>query len=118
MTRRTRGIAVPTRRPSWPPGCASAVSLPEILEQLTDRFALLTGGSRVAADRQRTLRALIDWSHELCTERERLLWARASVFRGGFDTESLEQVCTDAELLSEVRGRGGHHRQVPGSPPW
>ncbi|MFB6532459.1 LuxR C-terminal-related transcriptional regulator [Streptomyces noursei] len=71
---------------------------PEILERLTDRFALLTGGSRVAADRQRTLRALIDWSHELCTGRERLLWARASVFRGGFDLESLERVCTDAEL--------------------
>ncbi|MGW3498902.1 ATP-binding protein [Streptomyces sp. NPDC001020] len=70
----------------------------EILERLTDRFALLTGGSRAAADRQRTLRALIDWSHELCTDRERLLWARASMFRGGFDLESLERVCTDAEL--------------------
>ncbi|MCZ0975241.1 hypothetical protein O1L55_36275 [Streptomyces albulus] len=44
------------------------------------------------------MRALIDWSHELCTGRERLLWARASVFRGGFDLESLERVCTDAEL--------------------
>ncbi|GAA2680245.1 ATP-binding protein [Streptomyces lunalinharesii] len=70
----------------------------EILERLTDRFALLTGGSRVAAERQRTLRALIDWSHELCTPGERLLWARASVFRGGFDLEGLERVCTDAEL--------------------
>ncbi|MEW2511189.1 AAA family ATPase [Streptomyces sp. NPDC046870] len=70
----------------------------EILERLTDRFALLTGGSRVAADRQRTLRALIDWSHELCTDRERLLWARASVFRGGFDLESVERVCADTEL--------------------
>ncbi|MFJ2899074.1 ATP-binding protein [Streptomyces sp. NPDC087218] len=70
----------------------------EILERLTDRFALLTGGSRVAADRQRTLRALIDWSHELCTERERLLWARASVFRGGFDLDGLERVCADAGL--------------------
>jgi predicted ATPase/DNA-binding CsgD family transcriptional regulator len=70
----------------------------EILERLTDRFTLLTGGSRVAAGRQRTLRALIDWSHELCTHRERLLWARASVFRGGFDLRSLEEVCADAEL--------------------
>ncbi|MGW3075686.1 ATP-binding protein [Kitasatospora sp. NPDC001132] len=70
----------------------------EILERLTDRFALLTGGSSVATDRQRTLRALIDWSHDLCTARERLLWARASVFRGGFDLEGLEQVCADAEL--------------------
>ncbi|MEU3572163.1 LuxR C-terminal-related transcriptional regulator, partial [Kitasatospora sp. NPDC036755] len=70
----------------------------EILERLTDRFALLTGGSSVAADRQRTLRALIDWSHDLCTGPERLLWERASVFRGGFDLESLERVCADAEL--------------------
>ncbi|MFD4661091.1 ATP-binding protein [Kitasatospora sp. NPDC058444] len=70
----------------------------EILKRLTDRFALLTGGSSVAADRQRTLRALIDWSHDLCTAPERLLWARASVFRGGFDLESLERVCADAEL--------------------
>ncbi|MEU6662034.1 LuxR C-terminal-related transcriptional regulator [Streptomyces sp. NPDC046821] len=70
----------------------------EILERLTDRFALLTGGSRAATDRQRTLRALIDWSHELCAERERLLWARASVFRGTFDLEGLERVCTDAAL--------------------
>ncbi|MFD7499081.1 ATP-binding protein [Streptomyces sp. NPDC059832] len=75
-----------------------SMSPQEILERLTDRFALLTGGSRIAADRQRTLRALIDWSHELCTERERLLWARASVFRGGFDMEGLEQICTDTEL--------------------
>ncbi|MFF8712749.1 ATP-binding protein [Streptomyces sp. NPDC015184] len=74
----------------------------EILERLTDRFALLTGGSRVAAERQRTLRALIDWSHELCTERERLLWARASVFRGGFDLDGLERVCADAELPAAV----------------
>ncbi|MER5744992.1 LuxR C-terminal-related transcriptional regulator [Streptomyces sp. NPDC002225] len=70
----------------------------EILERLTDRFALLTGGSRVAVDRQRTLRALIDWSHELCTEHERLLWARASVFRGGFDLEGLARVCADDRL--------------------
>ncbi|MEU1286930.1 LuxR C-terminal-related transcriptional regulator [Kitasatospora sp. NPDC005856] len=70
----------------------------EILERLTNRFALLTRGSSVAADRQRTLRALIDWSHDLCTEPERLLWARASVFRGGFDLESLERVCADAGL--------------------
>ncbi|MGW7448408.1 ATP-binding protein [Kitasatospora sp. NPDC054795] len=70
----------------------------EILERLTNRFALLTRGSSAAADRQRTLRALIDWSHDLCTGPERLLWARASVFRGGFDLESLERVCVDAEL--------------------
>ncbi|MEU1658143.1 LuxR C-terminal-related transcriptional regulator [Streptomyces griseofuscus] len=70
----------------------------EILDRLTDRFALLTTGSRTAVPRQRTLRELIDWSHALCTDRERALWARASVFSGGFDLAGAEAVCADADL--------------------
>ncbi|MHC3474439.1 ATP-binding protein [Streptomyces sp. 7R007] len=70
----------------------------EILDRLTDRFALLTTGSRTAVPRQRTLRELIGWSHALCSPEERTLWARASVFRGGFDLEGVEGVCTDASL--------------------
>ncbi|MEU9456925.1 LuxR C-terminal-related transcriptional regulator [Streptomyces sp. NPDC048277] len=70
----------------------------EILDRLTDRFALLTTGSRTAVPRQRTLRELIDWSHALCGAEERALWARASVFRGGFDLEGAERVCADGEL--------------------
>ncbi|WP_369227972.1 LuxR C-terminal-related transcriptional regulator [Streptomyces sp. R39] len=70
----------------------------EILDRLTDRFALLTTGSRTAVPRQRTLRELIDWSHALCSAEERTLWARASLFRGGFDLGDVEGVCADGGL--------------------
>jgi predicted ATPase/DNA-binding CsgD family transcriptional regulator len=65
----------------------------EILRQLTDRFQLLTGGHRTAPERQRTLGATIDWSYRLLTGPEALLFRRLSVFRGGFDFESVRAVC-------------------------
>ncbi|WP_200307221.1 helix-turn-helix transcriptional regulator [Streptomyces adelaidensis] len=65
----------------------------EAVNRLEDRFALLTGGSRVARPHQRTLRALIDWSHELCTPAEQLLWHRLSVFADDFALEAAEAVC-------------------------
>ncbi|MFC9556775.1 ATP-binding protein [Rhodococcus sp. NPDC056960] len=71
------------------------LSLDQILERLTDRFGLLTTGSRSAAPRQQTLRSLVDWSFALCTEPERHLWARLSVFAGSFDLTSAEGVCGD-----------------------
>jgi predicted ATPase/DNA-binding NarL/FixJ family response regulator len=64
----------------------------EILGQLTDRFQLLTGGHRTAPERQRTIIATIDWSYRLLTEGEALLFRRLSVFRGGFDLESVQAV--------------------------
>ncbi|MGP3964276.1 ATP-binding protein [Nonomuraea sp. 3N208] len=70
-----------------------AISVQQLLDRLDDRFRLLTTGSRTALPRQQTLRALIDWSHALCTEPERLLWSRLSVFSGGLDLEAAEQVC-------------------------
>jgi predicted ATPase len=66
----------------------------QLVERLGDRFRLLTGGSRAALPRQRTLRALVDWSFELCSEPERLLWTRASVFAGGFTLAAAEGVCS------------------------
>ncbi|MBC2639177.1 MULTISPECIES: LuxR C-terminal-related transcriptional regulator [unclassified Rhodococcus (in: high G+C Gram-positive bacteria)] len=78
------------------------LSLDQILERLTDRFGLLTSGSRSAAPRQQTLRSLVDWSFALCTEPERHLWARLSVFAGSFDLTSAEGVCGDAYA------HGGH----------
>jgi predicted ATPase/DNA-binding NarL/FixJ family response regulator len=75
-----------------------SLSLEQVVERLTDRFALLTGGSRTALPRQQTLRALIDWSYTLCSEQEKLLWARLAVFTGGFDLVAAEGVCSDAEL--------------------
>lgn len=81
----------------------------QLLDRLDDPFRLLTTGSRAVLPRHRTLRALIDWSHALCTGRERLLWARASVFSGGFDLEAAEEVCqgdglTRDEVLDAVTG--------------
>ncbi|MEU9987409.1 AAA family ATPase [Streptomyces sp. NPDC048045] len=70
----------------------------EILDRLDDRFALLTTGSRTAVPRQRTLRELMDWSYDLCDAGERALWARVSVFSGGFDLEGVAGVCCDDAL--------------------
>jgi predicted ATPase len=78
-----------------------ALSLTQVVERLDRRFSLLTGGSRIAVPRQQTLRALIDWSYELCTQSEKLLWARLSVFTGSFDLDAAEQVCGFGELQSE-----------------
>ncbi|MEU8384476.1 LuxR C-terminal-related transcriptional regulator [Streptosporangium sp. NPDC048865] len=71
-----------------------ALSPEELLDRLDDRFRLLTGGSPATLPRQQTLRALIDWSHSLCTEKERLLWERASVFTDGLDLDAAEAVCS------------------------
>ncbi|MET8428754.1 protein kinase [Nocardia sp. NPDC004860] len=65
----------------------------QILVRLTDRYALLTHASRSAPRRQQTLRLCIDWSHQLCTPVEQRLWARLSVFSGGFELDAAEQVC-------------------------
>src|SRR5438270_524852 len=64
----------------------------QLLARLTDRFALLTGGSRAALPRQQTLRATIDWSYDLLTEPERRMLQRLSVFAGDFGLEAVEAV--------------------------
>lgn len=64
----------------------------QIAARLDDRFRLLTGGSRTALPRQQTLRALIDWSHDLLSESERALLRQLSVFAGGWTLEAAEQV--------------------------
>ena len=70
----------------------------KILERLSDRFKLLTGGKRNQLPRQQTLRALIDWSYDLLSEQEKLLCMRLSVFTGGWTLEAAEKVCPDDEL--------------------
>ncbi|MFI6295789.1 ATP-binding protein [Nonomuraea sp. NPDC050790] len=79
-----------------------AVPLEQLIERLEDRFRLLTGGRRTALPRHQTLRTTIDWSHDLCTPQERLLWARLSVFAGSFDLEAAEEVCADERLPVET----------------
>ncbi|MEV4237440.1 protein kinase [Nocardia sp. NPDC049737] len=65
----------------------------QILARLTDRYALLTRGSRTAPTRQQTLRWSIDWSYGLCSGTEQRLWARMSVFAGSFELDAIEQIC-------------------------
>jgi non-specific serine/threonine protein kinase len=78
------------------------LTLEQILDRLTDRYRLLTSGARDAPARQQTLRALIDWSWDLCSADERTLWARASVFAGGFELDAAEQVCGDETLPADA----------------
>ena len=65
----------------------------EISARLDDRFRLLTGGSRTALERHQTLFALIEWSHNLLSEPERVLLRRLSVFAGGWSFEAAQEVC-------------------------
>ncbi|WP_405595287.1 ATP-binding protein [Streptomyces sp. NBC_01092] len=69
----------------------------QLLDRLDDRYRLLTGGSPAALPRHQTLRAAVDWSHELCTDREQLAWARLSVLAGSFDLETAEAVCAGSQ---------------------
>jgi len=70
------------------------LSLQQILDRLEDRFRLLAGGKQTAPLRQQALEAAIDWSYDLCSDAERTLWARLSVFSGGFDLDGVEEVCS------------------------
>ncbi|MEV0247094.1 BTAD domain-containing putative transcriptional regulator [Nocardia sp. NPDC050712] len=69
------------------------MSLDQLAHRLDDRFRLLTGGSRAALPRHRTLRAVVDWSWELLTDAERVVLRRLSVFAGGATLEAAERVC-------------------------
>ena len=69
------------------------LSVEQIAARLDDRFRLLTGGSRAAMPRQRTLRALVDWSYGLLQETERMLFRRLSIFAGGWTLEAAETIC-------------------------
>ena len=72
----------------------------QIEARLGDRLGLLTRGSRANPARQQTLRASIEWSYELCSPAERLLWARLSVFAGGFELDAAEGICADHRLAA------------------
>ncbi|MGH3288635.1 MAG: ATP-binding protein, partial [Streptosporangiaceae bacterium] len=69
----------------------------QIRARMDDRFGLLTVGDRSAAPRHQTLRATLEWSHELLAPAERVLFRRLSVF-SGWSLEMAEGVCADLEL--------------------
>ncbi len=74
------------------------MSAEQIAAGLGDRFHLLTGGTRAVLPRHQTLRASVDWSHDLLGDAERTLVRRLSVFAGGFTLDLAEAVCADEEL--------------------
>ena len=76
----------------------AVLSPTELAERVVDRFAVLTSGSRTADARQQTLRATVDWSHDLLTSDERLLFRRLAVFRGGWTLDAAERVATGPDL--------------------
>ena len=77
------------------------LSLEQIAARLDDTFRLLTGGSRTDLPRHQTLKALIDWSYNLLSEKEKLLLLRLSVFAGGWTVEAAEAICADEALLKD-----------------
>lgn len=83
--------------------------LEEVVRRLEDRFELLTTGTGTTLQRHQTLRAAVGWSFDLCTEQERVLWARLSVFAGSFDLPAAERVCSGdglapADVLEVLTG--------------
>ncbi|MFI6047322.1 BTAD domain-containing putative transcriptional regulator [Nocardia sp. NPDC051321] len=74
------------------------MSLDQLAHRLDDRFRLLTGGSRTALPRHKTLRAVVDWSWELLTDAERVVLRRLSVFSGGASLEAAERVCAGTKV--------------------
>lgn len=80
---------------------ARALTPAQIAERLRDRFALLRGGPS-PVPRHRTLRATLDWSHDLLGEAEREAWARLSVFAGGWELEAAEDVCSGDAVKADA----------------
>ncbi|MFE0152954.1 BTAD domain-containing putative transcriptional regulator [Nonomuraea sp. NPDC059007] len=72
-----------------------ALGADELARRLDDRFRLLSTGMRDAPARQRTLRAMIDWSWDLLSEPERLVLRRLAVHADGCTLEAAEQVCAE-----------------------
>lgn len=88
----------------------NVLTVDQIAARLDDRFSLLTASNRGAVlPRHKTLRETIDWSYELLSDIERILFRRLAVFAGGFTLEAVESVCSDDGLsrseILDVLGR-------------
>jgi len=75
-----------------------SLSLDQLSQGLADELSILGSGNRGADARHWTLEATIGWSYGLLDEQERLLWARLSVFAGGFEEDAVTGVCSDPRL--------------------
>jgi predicted ATPase/DNA-binding CsgD family transcriptional regulator len=100
-----------------------SLSLEQLNDGLASELSILGRGNRGAEARQQTLEAAIGWSYGLLDEQERLLWARLSVFAGGFEADAAVAVCADeqvpadqiAELLGALVEKSILKRQLRGS---
>jgi predicted ATPase len=92
------------------------LSVEQIAAGVSDRFRLLTGGPRTATERQQSLRASVDWSHELLSDDGRLLLRRLAVFAGGFTLDAAEETCSgegvDRERVLDLLGSLVDHSLV------
>jgi non-specific serine/threonine protein kinase len=75
-----------------------SLSLEQLNRGLASELSFLGRGNRGAEARQQTLEATIGWSYGLLDDQEQLLWARLSVFVGGFEEDAATQVCSDARI--------------------
>src|SRR5262249_57373512 len=82
------------------------LGMPEIAARLGDRFNLLTGGRRTALPRHQTLRATLDWSHDLLPDPERVLLRRLAIFTGGFTLTAAATVVAGAGVCGTGVGGG------------
>src|SRR5262249_12543214 len=78
-----------------------SMAVQELSSRLDAPFHLLTGGTRTALPRQRTLEATITWSYDLLSEEERVVFDRLSVFSGGCTTDSARRVCSGGAVSEE-----------------
>ena len=78
-----------------------SMSVDEVHARLERRLDLLSEGWRIADPRQQTLRALIDWSHELLADGEQAVFRRLSAFAGHWSLRAAEAVCTDGQVTRE-----------------
>jgi predicted ATPase len=74
------------------------IGLQSLAQRLENRFAILTKGRRTAFQRQQTLRATMDWSHDLLSEGERVVLRRLAAFRGDFTMEAASAVASDTDI--------------------
>jgi predicted ATPase len=74
------------------------MSASEIRKRLDDCFRFLTVGTRGSLPRHQTLRAAVDWSYDLLTTEEQMLFRRLAIFRGGFDLDAIENICGNPPL--------------------
>lgn len=78
-----------------------AFAVEKVAERLGGSLALLASGQRTTTPRHRTMRATLEWSHDLLDEAERTLFRRLSIFAGGFSLEAAEGVCSEEGIAKD-----------------